>query len=269
VKKKLLLLPILFLIIVFVFIKINTHYWNGKDKLGFAYTKSNGDVGVEILDPKLNEITTITIPGETEVDVARNYGTLRLKNVWQLSQNEKLNGALLPETILQNFLFPITLWNDTKSTNIPIGDRLMIWLFTIKVHDLDKTEIDMGKSQYLHKEKLNDGQVGYRLLGNISERLGVYFLDNEIASKNLKVHIIDANGKTANSLIVGQILEVLGGKIVSVDRKQDLGDYDCQVLGTDKNINKKIASLFSCLVLDEKTSFDLEIRLGGKFAKRF
>jgi len=67
----------------------------------------------------------------------------------------------------------------------------------------------------------------------------------------------------------GQIIEVLGGKIVSVDKKQEAGDFDCEILGNNKQINKKIANLFSCKVISGKTDFDLEIRLGTKFAKRF
>ena len=266
------LLPTILIILVigiFIFIKASTQHWNGHDKVGFAFAKDNGDVGVTVLDPNLGEMTTITIPGETEVDVARNYGTLRVKNVWQLSQNEKLGGALLPETVTQNFLFPITLWKGPNSTNIPFGDRLMIWFFTMKLKDLDKTEIDMGKSQFLRKEKLNDGQVGYRLVGEISGRLGVYFSDNDMVTKNTRVYIVDATSQAGVASQVGEIIEVLGGKIVSVDRKQEAGDFDCEVLGVDKNINKKVANLFSCKIINDKTDFDLEVRLGAKFASRF
>ncbi len=275
------LLPLVLITGILVFVKTTTRYWNGNDKFGFAFVKSDGNVGVTVLDPKLSEMTTITIPGETEIDVARNYGTLRLKNVWQLSQNEKLGGALLPETITQNFLFPIILWSGSDltdifkfifspgKTNISFGDRLSAGFFALKLKDLDKTEIDMGKSQFLHKEKLNDGQIGYKLVGGVSERLGVYFSDNAIVSRNLRVYIVDATNTPGVSSLVGQIIEVMGAKVVSVDKKQEAGDFDCQVLGNDKTINKKIASLFSCTVVSGKTDFDLEIRLGSKFAKRF
>ena len=276
-----LLIPLVLIIGIFVFVKTSTKYWNGSDKFGFAFVKANGSIGVTVLDPNLGEMTTITIPGETEVDVARNYGTIRIKNVWQLSQNEKLGGALLPETITQNFLFPVTLWSTSDLTdvfkfvfspgknNISFGDRLSAGIFALKVKDLDKTGIDMAKSQFLHKEKLNDGQVGYRLVGGVSERLGIYFSDNNIASRNLRVYIVDATGQAEVAPLVGQIIEVLGGKVVSINKKQQPEDSDCTVLGNDKNIDKKVANLFSCKVTNEKTDFDLEIRLGSKFAKRF
>lgn len=276
------LVPIILLLGIIFFVKLNTKYWNGNDKVSFAFIKGDGNVGVTVLDPKLSEMTTLTIPGETQVDVARNYGTLRLKNVWQLSQNEKLGGLLLPETITQNFFFPTTLWSSTDlsdiykfifstdKTNISFGDRLSIGLFALKVGDLNKTEIDLAKSQFLHKEKLNDGLVGYTIMDQeIIQRLGVYFSDNEIADKNFRVYIADATGQPGVAQLVGQIIEVLGGKIVSIDRKQDVVDSDCQILGSDSNFNKKIATLFSCNVITGKTDFDLEVRLGARFAKRF
>ncbi|HTK03655.1 MAG TPA: hypothetical protein VL401_02690 [Alphaproteobacteria bacterium] len=275
------LLPLVLVIGIFTFVKTTTKFWNNTDKFAFTNIESSGNVDVIVLDPKLGEITTITIPAETEVDVARNYGTLRIKNVSKLSQNEKLDGKLVPETVTQNFLFPVTLWSDASlkdifkfvfspgKTNIPFGDRLMAGLFIMKIKDIDKTEIDMGKSQFLHKEKLNDGQIGYKLVGKISERLGIYFSDNEMASENLRVYIVDATNQAGVASNVGEIVEVLGGKIVSIDRKQEPQNSDCEVLGSNKNINKKIANLLSCSVINDKTDFDLEIRLGTKFASRF
>lgn len=114
---------------IFIFVKLNTKHWNGHDKVGFAFKLGNGDVGVTVADPKLTELTTLVIPGDTEVDVAENYGTLRIKNVWQLSQNEKLGGRLLPETITQNFLFPISLWTNEGGVEVGKGAILGIVKF--------------------------------------------------------------------------------------------------------------------------------------------
>jgi len=59
-----------------------------------------------------------------------------------------------------------------------------------------------AKVNFLHKEKLNDGQIGYKLVGGASERLGVYFSDNTIASQNLKVYIVDATNTPGVSSLV-------------------------------------------------------------------
>lgn len=271
-----------------LFLRLNTRYWNGHDKVGFAFRFASGDVGATVADPNLSELTTLVIPGDTEVDVAENYGTLRVKNVWQLSQNEKLGGKLLPETLMQNFLFPLSLWADEKATglgkgtiegvikfvfdvgqtNIPLGDRIRLGLFALKVPSLGRSEINLGESQFLHKERLSDGTNGYRLNGSPSQRLTVFFSDTSITELSPKVYVIDSTGSPGVADKVGQIIEVVGGKIVSIDKKSTEVS-DCEVLGENRPIVKKLASLFSCKIGSGKTDFDIEIRLGEKFAKRF
>ncbi|HET7099093.1 MAG TPA: hypothetical protein VFI61_02580 [Patescibacteria group bacterium] len=285
-----LLIPIAIVLFFILFVKISTRYWNGKDKVAFVFRQNGGaSVGVTVLDPTLNEIVTMTIPGETQVEVAKNYGTLRLKNVWQLSFNEKLKGDLLAETVTQNFLFPIKLWSEedaqnlSKSniagivkfiflpikTNISLGDRLSISLFALRVPKLNRTEIDLGKSQFLHKEKLSDGQVGYVLTGRISERLSIYFTDTDFSQSGATIYITDATNKFGIAQKVGEIVEVMGGKVVSIDKKDELKDTDCTVSGKNSKIVKKTAMFFGCTQKSTVSNFDLEITLGSKFAKRF
>jgi hypothetical protein len=245
------------------------------------------------LDPKLNELTTLVVPGDTEVDVARNYGQLRIKNVWQLGLNEKIGGKLLAETVTENFLFPVFLWSDSdvksltdanvagilhfiffpKSTNITLGDRVLSSFFALQVGDSGKNLIDLGKNQFLVKQKLNDGQLGYVLAGVISPRLTAYFSDNNIAGdanagKNLRVSIGDATGVPGVADTVGQIIEVTGGKVVSIDKKSAT-DTDCTVFGSNAKAVKKIADIFACKTIKNRGEMDLEIDLGSAFAKRF
>lgn len=284
-----LILPLIVILSIFAFIKVSTRYWNGSDKFAFVFRKPSGEIGVTAIDPILDEITTLIIPGETQVNVAEGYGTLRIKNVWQLGINEKKYGRLLSETVMQNFNFPVFLWGDMASegitngnfidllkfifspgrTNIPFGDRISISVYSLKIHDLGRNEIDLAKGLFLHKEKLNDGEMGYRLIGPISQRLTVYFSNNYFASKNLKFYISDATGTAGFAQKVGEILETLGGKVVSIDRKIDTLDFDCEIAGNDPKIMNTISKLFSCNKTKDKTNFDLEVRLGTKFAKRF
>src|SRR3990172_4274323 len=183
-------LPIILLIVAFLFIKLSIKYWNGTDKFSIVYKLDDGNVAVGVFDPKLEEITSLIIPGDTEVNLARNFGTLRIKNVWQFGINEKIGGSLLASTVTQNFLFPVSLWSDSdtkslfdanalgivrfvffpKYTNISLGDRISVGLFSLKIKNLNKNLIDIGKSQFLSKQKLNDGEEGYTLSGTISPR---------------------------------------------------------------------------------------------------
>jgi len=285
-------LPIILIIGLLIIIRSDTKYWNAQDKFILAYRLESGEVAVSVLDPKLDELTTLLVPGDTEVDVARNYGELRIKNVWQLGINEGAGGSLLAETVSQNFLFPVFLWSDSdaksladgslpgilhfivfpKSTNIALGDRFSAGLFALRVNNSGRGLIDLGKNQFLLKQKLTDGQSGFVLGGPISPRLTVYFSDNYISDANsggnLKVVIKDTTGVPGVADKVGQIVEVMGGKVVSVEKKNS-DSSDCLVLGTDHRVVKKIADLFSCKTGGSRGEMDLEIDLGASFARRF
>lgn len=286
-------LPIILILGIFAFFKFSTKYWNGNDKFTFAYRLDGGDVAVDVLDPKLGELTTLVIPGDTMVNVARNYGELRIKNVWQLGVNEKIGGRLLAETITQNFLFPVFLWSDMdarslsdanvpgilrfvffpKSTNITFGDRFSVALFALKTGSSGRNWLDLGKNQFLVKQKLNDGLMGFLLTGPVSPRLTAYFADNNFAEitnsgKTLRVVIVDATGVQGVADKVGQIIEILGGKVVAVEKKNGTSG-DCTVMGSDMEVVKKVAALFSCKVSKDGGEMDLEIDLGQGFAKRF
>jgi len=265
------LLPIILILAAGLFLLLNTKYWNGKDKFIFVSRMADGGASVTILDPKLDEETVLTIPGETEVTVARNLGILRLKNVWQLGINEKIEGRLAAETISQNFLFPVFLFRDDSShkTNIPLGDSLLIKFFLIGIKPINKSEIDLAKSQFLSKVKLNDGTTGYRLSAPVSGVLTSYFSDNDLANLTLRVGIVDGTGKAGVAQKVGEMIEVLGGKIVSIDKKEILAGSDCVINGKDAQVARKLANLFSCKVQSQKTDFDIEVTLGEKFGKRF
>lgn len=279
------LTPILIVGLFLMYVRLNTHVWNGNDKVAVVY-KDKEDVAVTVFNPILSEVTTFKIPGDTEVDVARNYGTFRIKNVWQFGINEKAGGALLAETVTQNFLFPVFLWTGKTldlskvsfgemlsfvflpgTTNIAFGDRLQIGMFALRVQELGKTNIDLGKSQFLDKGILNDGYPGYKIGGPISQRLTIYFSENELGG--IKVNITDATGVQGVSEKLGEILQVIGGKVVSIDKKNVPENLDCTVRGKNKVVMEKVVNLFSCQVGKGDSSFDLDITVGQEFAKRF
>ena len=282
------LIPLGILLAIFLFIKGSTRVWNGKDKVSFVYRENDGSVGVTVLDPILSEVTTLVIPGDTQVEVARNYGTFRIKNVWQLGINERIGGSLLAETVTQNFLFPVYLWSEDGagliggnilgvlnfvffpgSTNISFGDRLQAGLFILRIQEIGKSTVDLGTSRFLDKGILADGQPGYILSGPISQRLTIYFSDNQLGNQNIKVNITDATGSSGISEKLGEILQVIGGKVVSIEKKNTSPETDCLVSGKNAEVVKKISNLFDCKIVNTKTSFDLDIEIGKKFAERF
>lgn len=274
-----------FFVFLFVLIRLSTHHWNGKEKLAFTFPKKDGDVAVVVMDASSNEMTTLVVPGETEINMAMNYGALRIGNVWQFAKNEKLDGSLLAKTVTKNFSFPIFLWSDAdgenfekinipgiikfvlfpKKTNIPFGDRVSMAVFAFGIKNQNRSEIDLAKSQFLTKTMLSDGRLGYRLVGSVSARLTVFFSDTNSVGENIRVFIADSSGSSGLSQEVGKVIEVMGGKVISIDKSSGSSDLTCVVLGKNKMFVQKIVNIFGCKKTSGSTDFDLEIRLGPKF----
>lgn len=286
------LIPLFIALAFFLYLKFTTKYWDSHNKVSFVFQKSSGDVAVTVLDPMLGEQTTLIVPGDTEINVAHNYGVFRIKNVWQLGLNEKFGGGLLAQTVTNNFLFPTFLWTSEdiaspwqfiftpKLTNISFGDRLSMVMFAFKVKNIDKTEIDLGKNQFLKRQILTDGLPGFVMNGPVSGRLTVYFSDNNfsinaVTGQNIKFGLIDETMSPGVSNNVGSILEVLGGKVVSIekrtsdDKKAEQNNLDCQVYGKNIDAVKKVATLFNCQKTLDKTDLDMVMLMGIKFGKRF
>jgi len=280
------LIPVGIAVSLILYIRFTTKYWDSRSKVSFVFQKANGDVAITVLDPVLSEKTTLVIPSDTQVNVARGYGTLRIKNVWKLGINEKLNGSLLAQTVTNSFLFPTFLWSEQdmselwrfvfvpRLTNIPFGDRLSMALFSMRVKGIDTTEIDLGKNQFLKKQILTDGVQGFVMNGPISGRLSVYFSDNNfsdiaVSGKTLKFGLVDLTGTYGVANSVGSILEVLGGKVVSVDRRTENTDLDCKVYGKNSDAVRISSFLFNCVKTGGTSDLDLIMEMGVKFAKRF
>lgn len=265
-KKKsiIFILPLLILGLIF-FVNTNKKYWDGESKVASVDQEENGDTTVILRDPILDEIISFIIPGETEVVVARSLGTMRLKNVWQLGVNEGVGGELVAKTIMSNFLFPVSLWIDANErTNIPLVDRIIMKLFDLQIKDIDRTEINLAQSLFLKKGMLTDGESGYKLNGGPPERLTSYFVDDNF--EGMEVYIKDASGKLGVAEKIGMVLEVMGGKVIAIE-KMSTEKGGCGVLVKDKGqqIVKKMSNLFSCKLELKDTNFDLEVKLGSDF----
>lgn len=260
-------LSILFFIplflLAYLFFRSNTRYWNGEDKIATIFQLENGDTELVLVDPKLEEEVHLIIPGDTEVSVARNLGIMRLKNVWQLGVNEGLNGSLVAQTITSEFLFPVFLWRDVNGkTNVPMGDRLFLKLYNLTTKAIDKTEINLGSSQFVKRQLLSDGELGYRKVVGDGGRLTAFFHDANF--DDMKIYIKDATGKYGIAEKLGKILEVLGGKVIAIEKlsKEESG---CDIKGKQKEALTKVSRLFNCNIEKNVGDSDLEIRFGSDF----
>lgn len=287
-----------FLIPVFVFLTFGlvvwavfatSHYWVGKNKLSIAIAKKDGSVVVSTFDPVEGELVNLTIPKETEVELSRRLGKIRIKNAWQVGLNEGYDGELLAETITRHFKFPVAVWADSPAagftqsninlliramfspykTNLTIGDRVRLGIFSMGIKNLKKEDIALQETTYLRKTQLVDGREGYVVTGRFPQSLLVVFSEELMSNSGATVVITDETGspQTANEL--GQLIEVLGAKVASIEKKGKK-NYDCRVSGKDKQTVARVSLILSCGVeADRQSNFDIRLSIGEEFAQRF
>ncbi len=284
------LILILLALFIFFYFVISRKYWNGEDRLTLSVQKLDGDVNVVTFDPKTSEIINIVIPGATEVEVANQLGVWKLKSVWRLGEQEDLVGTLLARTITKHFKFPVYLWAHDEasgfyegnifallkatlypySTNLTLSDRVSISLFSLGVKNTKRFEIKLEETGYLRKSTLADGEEGWQIVGKAPQDITSLFADPSFSEKAYRVVITDATGKANLAKEVGEVIEVLGGKISSVNRK-DVDPGGCEIRGKDKAIALKVVRLFPCKLgnLAPQGNFDLEMIIGEGFAKSY
>jgi len=74
---------LLFAFVFFLLISLRTRFWDSTTKLALVVNREDV-VLIYIFDKGLEEITTITIPNSTQVQVSRQLGTWKLGSVWKL-----------------------------------------------------------------------------------------------------------------------------------------------------------------------------------------
>lgn len=273
-----------------IYIFLTTKHWDGKTKLSMVI--NNGERGVSLVtyDPQLDEIVNMVVPASTQINLSRQLGTWKIESVWQLGINEGFAGQLLSESITRHFNFPVYIWADSQAsgfletnpmglikaavspyeTNLKLGDRIRLAWFALGVKNSKRLTINLEETVFLSEIELVGGERGYVKTGRLPQRLAVIFSDPTISKKNLKVVIHDATGKVGLAQDVGELIETVGLKIASVV-KQERDDFDCEIYSEDSEVVEKLSKILLCQSLDEpyEGNFDVEIRIGEKFAERY
>jgi len=283
-----LLLLGLFLLGFYIFSK--STFKNKYARISVAFYKEDKNILISTFDSTNDSITNVIIPGNTEVEVARQLGKMKLMNVRQLGINEGCGGLLLTETISKFFKFPVYLWaEDTGGglstsnlpalinsvfvpykTNLSLGDKIKLAIFSIQVSNSKRSDLSLTDTDYLKKQRLIGGEEGYVLTGRYPTEYIAIYSDPFMSNENTKVIIKDATGNTNVAEELGEIIEIIGAKVVSIDNI-DEEIYDCGVQGKSQIITSRIAQQFSCKILTKhlEGNIDLEIRIGKQFADRF
>lgn len=279
---------LLIFFVVFGYIYFTSKVYALSSRTTVVVNKNDG-VLITTFDKEEGSITNLVLPPETQVNVSRQLGTWKASSIFKLGENEKLSGTLLAETIMKNFKIPVYGWADAGfaaiseggffsslrgvlgyKTNLGVGDRLRLAIFSSGVNPTKRLTIDLSGTGFLRKTKLVGGEDGYLILGNLPQSLSSIFTDRKI--NNLAPTILVENFQTRTGAVdvVAGTLEVLGGKVTSIVPKEKK-DFYCEVAGADKYTVQIVSHIFSCAKTKEtkKSNFDLTVRIGEEFGKRF
>ena len=102
-------------------------FWDGKTRLALAIHNPDDSIAVAVFDPETNSISTLLIPQDVEVEVARQLGTWKAGSVWKLGINEKVGGKLVSETVTKALELPTEAWADTGAMGLTSENSFSIW----------------------------------------------------------------------------------------------------------------------------------------------
>ncbi len=282
---------LILLFIGFCILFAYTRYKAFKDPISVLTRLENGDVAILVYNPKDRSLNTFVIDKNTQVDLSRNLGKIRLKGVWQLSQNEGLDGVLLLETIVKNFKLPISFWADedlldlvksnplksVKSLIIPLesnlnlSQRIKLLQLGLFLPTAKNNIIYLKDTSYLSESVLDDGENGYLISDKAPNFITILFVNPEFSKKPSNFAIINKSGNFQIESFIAEIFEVYGAKLVSVNRENGKGNEDCTFYLNDKSRYEPFIDIYGCSIKknDAYKSIDMVMEIGDKFVERF
>ncbi len=270
-----LFLVLLILVSLAVFYIFSPKTWDGKSKITVSVQRSSGEVNIIILDPPSSSIYSIVIPPQTQVEASNQLGSWKLESITKLGIDKKLGGDFLKNTIIKSFNFPVDYWAEenflsnlnSKPSNLTLIDKIRIMLFSFGVGNSSKVDINLKDTSVLARSQLVDTSLGWKITNNMPSKIKSYFV---IANPNEQVLIRDTTQDVSSANMVAKAIAFLGINVASVQVENDI-DFDCVIIGKDKEMVSKIANIFDCTSEIKKpaNNFDVQIDLGTKFKNRF
>lgn len=293
VSKLVFILPIIGIFVVAVFFTFFATSFKNMDRVGLITPDGSGNVVFNLFDFKDKRLATVIIPGSTQVDVARRLGTWKMESVWQLGENQKIGGKLLMETSTKSLMMPAEYWGEGdyaklssmnlsdvlnsifsfKSTNLNLADRVKLGLFSLQVGLADRSSVDLAKTKFLTRTKIQDGTLGYKVSGeDLPFELKAAFANDQISKESSTIVLENASGMGVVSGEVSSLIEIIGGKVATISKKTVDHELDCIVFGDSKSQTAvSIARIFSCKLEPRlaTSNFDIVMRVGEKFGFRY
>lgn len=267
------------------YLLLKNKLWSKDNRLAIVIPQKSNVLLVS-LDPVKREMTKILIPNDLEVEVAGNLGKRKIGNVWELGIQEK-NSGLLAKTLTTYLKTPVVGWSDSAGisliegkvisianavlkpykTNLNFKDRLAVATFVISLDNIDRSTLDLRESGVVKKSVLSDGSDGYVLSGFNSSKLNSFFIDYFFINDSPKISIATTPALKGKGTQIGQILEIMGGKIVSLEEEEANADFVCEVSPKTDKRAIRISAIFDCELTTKviNESGEIQIKLGNKF----
>ncbi len=248
-KNSSIFLPVIILTIVLSMILTLIFIWYKVYSLPkFSYVEKSPDNGsfVTIIDSKSDKSVRYKINPDKVLSSSRGLGEYKLESLWILSEKEGYKGSLVSESVTSNFLSPVYLWKNGKSSNLNIFQKIKVFL--------------ISKQNIAEEKVLNDFELSNSILIN--------FVNNSIQESGSMVEIEDLTGNSNTVAKISSILGTLGTKVSGYTKGYD-ENLDCEVSGSDPSIVKEISKIFDCDINSDSDSPNIHIRIGAKFSDRF
>ena len=286
-KKKYLFLFFIFVIIsIGMSLLLGTYNRNAKDKLSLIVKNKDSSMSIIVFDIKSQEIYNLNIPANTEIEVIGERGLWKVKSLWDLGEQEGLGGELAARSVTMSLKLPIYAWADEQAlglanlglktsfvalfsfyeSSLNFKDKTRLFIFASKVKNTRRISINLGETALLERRKLSDEEDGYRVSQTLPQSIAAIFSEPAFTTDFVRVSIKDATQKVNLAKSVGSVIEVLGGKVSSVEVVKDYRGV-CIIKSKKENTLKILLKIFKCeeFLIDPEQSFDIEMTLGEKF----
>jgi hypothetical protein len=216
-------------------------------------------------DPKLKQMQVVDIDGKIIFDTSSNKGRYPLKNIYNLSINEKTQSDLFRKTVMKNLHLPIQSVLNCRHRRT--DDHLGISSFI-----LCRSEQNISDLIYISFLRWNVGKnVSYK---NLSD-YGVLLTDSENGEKYIDkskifeklefdfsmdldikdvVNVdISIPGESITPAYFDDLIKISGGRVVNTERMEGSDEIiGCEIRGDNKVFMKYLQGIFACTTIKEE-----------------
>lgn len=208
----------------------------------------DGSTNIYVVDSKNDYIKKYTFSDEMIIDSSYGYGEYNLKNLWVLSEKEKIGGKLVVTSINKNFNLPLFYYLNGNQTNMDLLHRI--------------------KSKMVISNLVSDDYLIKDF--ELPKYISVDFVNNEIQESGVEVIVEDLTGSYDVGENIAQIIDTIGSKVVDYKKGYD-ENLDCEVIGQSQYLlADSLSSIFNCKFIESVDYGErILIRIGAKFGSRF